>query len=300
MISVLLCTYNQEKYISKTLDSIISQKCNLPFKIYINDDRSCDSTWCVISHYKEKYPEIIDAKLNKQNLGIPLNFYDVLFRSKGDYVCLCGGDDLWIDVNKLQEQIDILENHKDIGLVFSDYYICDENDKFLNKIETNVISYAELLRNNNICASTICLRRCHYYSFISDVNPMSKQWKMEDYPLLLWMSLHFKLYHLNKITTVYRLLHSSVTHSNDIVKRLQFEDTLYSIKTYFNERKPVICDEELIRIREYNKAHLCLVYDCYKEYRIVVNDLSLTHIKALVYRLIGINRFIFKYATKFC
>jgi glycosyltransferase involved in cell wall biosynthesis len=42
LISVIVCTYNQQDTIGRTLDSILSQECHLPFEIIIGEDCSLD------------------------------------------------------------------------------------------------------------------------------------------------------------------------------------------------------------------------------------------------------------------
>ena len=53
IISVIVCTYNQEDTIGRTLDSILSQKCHLPIEIIIGEDGSTDRTLAVCKQYQE-------------------------------------------------------------------------------------------------------------------------------------------------------------------------------------------------------------------------------------------------------
>ena len=47
MISVIVCTFNQEDTISRTLDSVLCQKCHVPFEIIIGEDCSTDGTLAI-------------------------------------------------------------------------------------------------------------------------------------------------------------------------------------------------------------------------------------------------------------
>lgn len=296
MISVIIPTFNQEKYISKTLDSILAQKCDHPIKIYINDDCSSDRTREIITNYQHKFPTKIDSKLNKKNLGMPENFYDAIERCNGKYIFFCGGDDWWCDEYKVQKQIDLLENNKEIGLVFTDYHICDEQNCIIGKQKCKQINYEDLIRNNSICASTICVRHDMVKEYISEVKPIEKKWKMEDYPLLLWIIQRSCIYHVPQATTVYRILNSSITHTNVLKKRLDFEDTIYQIRYFFNEKKPIISDKNLRLIRDLNKAYLCIVNNNYEEFARMSKNISVVSFKTMIYRLLGSNRVVFNHA----
>ena len=109
IISVIVLTYNQEKTIGRTLDSILMQKCHLPIEIELRDDCSNDATDAVCKRYAEKYPSIIRYRQNKQNKGIIDNYFDTLLECRGRYIADCAGDDFWIDPLKLEKEVNILE-----------------------------------------------------------------------------------------------------------------------------------------------------------------------------------------------
>ena len=52
-ISVVVCTYNQEDTIARTLDSILMQQCHLPYEIIIGEDCSTDNTLSICQQYAE-------------------------------------------------------------------------------------------------------------------------------------------------------------------------------------------------------------------------------------------------------
>ena len=114
MVSVVVLTYNHEKYIKQALDSILMQKVNFDYEILIGDDASTDNTVKILEEYQNKYPNVIKLFLNKANLGATQNAYNVLMKVKGKYLATCEGDDYWTDVNKLQIQVDYLEKNKDL------------------------------------------------------------------------------------------------------------------------------------------------------------------------------------------
>ena len=72
-VSVCIFSFNHEKYISRTIDSILSQKTNFNFEIIVGDDFSKDSTRSILNNYQYNYPEIITLNYNKENLGSIFN-----------------------------------------------------------------------------------------------------------------------------------------------------------------------------------------------------------------------------------
>ena len=77
MISVVVVTYNQEKTIARTLDSILCQRCHLPIEIVIGEDASTDNTRAICEDYAKRYPQI-RLFSNPQNKGVADNYIDCL------------------------------------------------------------------------------------------------------------------------------------------------------------------------------------------------------------------------------
>jgi glycosyltransferase involved in cell wall biosynthesis len=127
-VCIVVATYNQEKYIRHTLDSIVGQKTNFEYEAIVGDDCSTDGTAAIIREYAEKYPDIIVPIIREKNLGMVANTMDLTLRATGDYVAFIEGDDYWIDENKLQKQVDFLDSHPDYVACFGLCQIVDENE----------------------------------------------------------------------------------------------------------------------------------------------------------------------------
>ena len=68
MVSVLCTAYNHEEYIAQTLQCIVDQQTDFAFELLVNDDASTDGTAAIIRKFEEKYPHIIRAFYQKDNL----------------------------------------------------------------------------------------------------------------------------------------------------------------------------------------------------------------------------------------
>jgi len=111
--SVAMTTYNHEKYLAHTLDSIFAQVHDYSFEIVISDDCSTDSTPDIIREYHNKYPEIVVPILHEKNIGVAKNCLHNLRSCRGEYIVTLDGDDYFTEPNKLKWQIEFLDKNPD-------------------------------------------------------------------------------------------------------------------------------------------------------------------------------------------
>lgn len=137
LVSICCLTFNHEPYIRECLDGFLMQKTSFPFEILIHDDASTDRTPVIIKEYEKKYPGIIKPiyqteNQHKKKIGISRTFQ--FPRAKGKYIALCEGDDYWTDPNKLQIQVDFLENNEEFAFCCHRFKIyLQHEDKFINE-----------------------------------------------------------------------------------------------------------------------------------------------------------------------
>ncbi|MDR1418594.1 MAG: glycosyltransferase [Endomicrobium sp.] len=133
LVTVICMTYNQARFVKQCLESILAQKTTFPFKIFIHDDASNDSTASIVREYGLKYPSMIESAYEKENqfLKKTLFKYMVGLFKKMDtkYFTCCDGDDYWLGDTKMQSAIDYLESHPEFTAYASNTYIDDENKK---------------------------------------------------------------------------------------------------------------------------------------------------------------------------
>ncbi len=118
-VSVICITYNQKNYIRDALDSMINQKIGVPFEIIVHDDASTDGTRDIVKEYQERYPKIIRALYEEENLfskGIDF-FRDIVVDiARGKYIAICEGDDYWTSDDKIRMQWEMLEEHPECDM----------------------------------------------------------------------------------------------------------------------------------------------------------------------------------------
>lgn len=234
MLSVAVITYNQEKSISQTLESILTQIHNYSYEIVIGDDCSSDGTRNVIAAYVEKYPGIIKPIYNNENLGLIGNYFNVIEHCSGKYIMECAGDDWWLP-GKVSKQINFLENNKDVGLYYGKGKIFRNNKIQKNRFWGKQINVLEdlLFSGMNLPFASSCFRNEIIKEYITDEDPANKNWFSEDYSFAIWLILNKKIVFDNYFYFVYRVSDKGLSHSKNIEKTVKNITLDYEMKLYF-------------------------------------------------------------------
>lgn len=123
MISVVLATYNGEKFIRAQLESIFRQS-RKPDEIVINDDNSIDKTVDIINTVIKTTDIPILLNINKVRMGYAQNFRNAVSRSHGDIVFLCDQDDVWLE-DKIKICMNVLETKHNVLALSTGFYFTD-------------------------------------------------------------------------------------------------------------------------------------------------------------------------------
>ena len=150
-ISVLITTYNLEKYIAGALESVLCQKGNFEMEILVGDDGSRDNTINVIANYIMKYPEKIRLFIMHREEGINYNRVErssanrinLLEHATGDYICFLDGDDFYTDDRKFEKQLAYLEKDKSLSACTHNVVLYSADDSPMKAIEGQTLSRAK-------------------------------------------------------------------------------------------------------------------------------------------------------------
>ena len=129
LISVVIITYNQQNTIGRAINSVLTQKCHMPYEIVIGEDASTDGTRAICQEYAKKYPNIIRLFCNERNKGITDNYFDCLLQCRGKYIADCAGDDFWIDPEKLEKELCVMEEHPNVTMVITNWQFYNEQTR---------------------------------------------------------------------------------------------------------------------------------------------------------------------------
>lgn len=130
-ISVVLCTYNGEKYIEEQLKSILNQVRPVD-EIILLDDGSTDHTVKIAEEILYSCGISFQVIQNEKNLGAAGNFEKGIRLAKGDWIFTSDQDDVWYK-QKTQDFEMLFEQRPDCVLAFSDACVTDENLGIIQK-----------------------------------------------------------------------------------------------------------------------------------------------------------------------
>lgn len=257
LISILMITYNHEKYIEQAIESVLMQKGNFDIELLIGNDKSPDNTEKILEKYR------IDSRIKifnrKENLGATNNLVDLFLKANGEYIAILEGDDYWTDNLKLNEQLAILEKHKEYILCYTDSDIIDENNKIIGKKyvrNKEIVNFKSLIANSGeIPTGTTIFRNIfkknNNFENIKEVLLSGKM--IGDLSLFSILIKEGKFIRLDKVTGAYRFItnskiSTSYSAKKDIFKKLELYKVTKAIKKYY---KNDIYTTLLAKRREY-------------------------------------------------
>lgn len=127
LISIVMATYNGEKFLREQVDSLLAQTySNLEF-IFV-DDASQDGTLSILREYasRDSRIQLIENLVNK---GYRKTFENGILHARGEFIALSDQDDYWIP-SKIDELVNSIG---DYSLIYSDSKLVDETGKYLGK-----------------------------------------------------------------------------------------------------------------------------------------------------------------------
>lgn len=230
MITVIVTTYNTEKYIARCLDSLINQTFQ-DFDIIIVDDCSKDNTQKIILEYADKFIEKIKYVFMPQNTGAPANTRNKALESgliTGKYIIFLDGDD---DIeNNFLEKLFITAENNEADITFCGYERFDAETLkvYCKEMTNNKYQYLEKKDFNDDLAffNTAFWNKLIRYDFIKDFR--FKNVCGVDDPLFMIDIYQYtkKLAFTNDILIRYRVYNSSTINVHlvlDEMKKFRYE-----------------------------------------------------------------------------
>lgn len=232
LVSIIIPYYKSEKYIDKTINSVLNQTYK-KWEIIIIDDENSEKSRKILSSYKSKKINILK---NSKNLGVANSRNKGIKKSKGTYVAFLDSDDYW-HKDKLKSQIKFMKknNHK---FSYTSYSAFKDDNIIYNVYVKKILNYKSLLKSNPICCSSVVCNKK-----ILQKNKFPPLKTKEDYALWLRLSKKMNLIPLKKILVFYRLREQSLSskHFNKIFNA-------YRIFKKNVSRNPVIIIYFVIRL----------------------------------------------------
>ena len=213
-LSVALCTYNGEKFISEQLQSIEGQTV-LPDELIICDDNSTDKTLENLNIFAKNAPFPVRIYHNDESLGVIRNFEKAILLCKGEYVALSDQDDVWLP-DKLEKGIALMKReeekhtgenspmlvHSDLKVVNQNLELISESLMHMQKIhnENSEQALKTLLVQNYVTGCTVIINK----KLKEIATPFPNGIIMHDWWLALLAASEGKIAYLEESTILYR------------------------------------------------------------------------------------------------
>lgn len=236
-VDIILCCYNQERFIGEAVNSIIRQKIDADVRVLVADDSSPDSTLEIIKRLEVESPFQFDYLQSDHNIGFVANYQRAFAACRGDYVAILEGDDRWETADHLAQHVNFLEHHPHFSMSFNRmYYYFQENgrkivhswpyknDFYKLKLRDTIV-YGNQIGNLSAC----CFRR----KFLQMLPEIFFEHYIADWEIGMIMASHGPIGRLKKPTSLYRINNMGQWSGMDkkAMLRSQF-DTLKLMKPF--------------------------------------------------------------------
>lgn len=242
LVTIVVISYNQSKYIKENLDSIKAQTYS-NIELIVADDASTDNSveifdnWLKDNNYRAK------KNYHTKNTGLATVLNECVELATGKYIKLIAADD-FLHPKAIEKCVQKLEELGDeYGMVFTDTYAIDDNSRIINDIAdynslgniTSIEFRRELIRGNRIPALTVIMR----LAVLKETGKYDSKLIVEDY--YRWLKINEKYF----ISYVPEKLAYYRQHNNNISKLKEDRITLESIWLKIIFDKEGLCKDEI-------------------------------------------------------
>lgn len=273
MVCTRCMTYNHAPYIEDALRGFAMQETTFPVVYAVIDDASTDGEPEVLRKWVDENLEFENGASVWQDMpygqlsvaplkGKPLSLFVMLllnenhysmrkskipyieeWQNRAKYLASCEGDDYWIVSNKLQMQVDFLENHPDYVLCHTDFEAtAKRHTHYKEKFEDG--NYIPGMFHFGFMIGTLTVMyRAETYKEIPKYY-IGKGWPMGDKPLWYELARFGKIKYLPIVTAMYRILPTSASHFNDAEKQIRFKEAGLEITRFYADKYGIVLKNE--------------------------------------------------------
>ena len=226
IVSVIIPVYNGERYLSKTIESVIAQT-ELNWELIAVNDGSTDNSLKILDEYAKRIPDRIKV-ISVKNGGVSRARNTAVAAARGLYVAFLDQDDLWAP-RKLESQVEMFTRDKTLGISYTNVTVIDEKGSVLRenvlksgeKHKGNIFEY--LIFDNFIGISTVMLKK----ELFVEIGGFDQRFSLaEDYDFLLKVTQKLSVDYIDEPLLLYREHDESGTHKK--IDRL-IEEALFII-----------------------------------------------------------------------
>jgi len=218
LVSVIIPTYNRVQLIAQAIDSVLSQTYR-NFEIIVVDDGSTDDTKQILIPYKDRITYIY-----QENQGGAAARNTGINRAKGKYIAFLDSDDLWFSP-KLERQVEVLDNHDDFALIYTNIVYIDNAGRFFapgysSRMFRSGYLFKETLLRKVACGHppTWLIRK----TCLEDVGGFDPEFRTShDRDMIVRISRKYQIYGIGDRLTIVRKHHRERLRDGSSAKQLE-------------------------------------------------------------------------------
>lgn len=272
LVSLIIISYNQQKYIHDCMTSLMELTYPNIELLYL-DDCSPDGSYETACGYRDDLKKkCADVRFigNKENRGLITNLNRLVSESNGKYVKFMAADD-FLTENAIELMVEFMENHTECDMLYTNGIYGNDSVHFpLECMDAFDRLYhgaqpegegllQELYQKDFIAAPTVMILRDVY----NKLGLYDEQIGIEDWDYFLRIAEHGCIRYLDEITVMYRFTDNSLSHSASPVRRINMQKSTLLIREKYKDK--VKDSQKLIDI-SYNDAYQDAVHIGNEEY----------------------------------
>ena len=267
LVSIVLATYNGEKFLEQQLDSLIKQ--DYPnIEIIAIDDCSSDKTFQILQQYAIQYA-FFKAYINEKNLGLNKNFERGLLLAQGEYIAIADQDDIW-KKKKVSTLINRIGNNT---MVYHDSELIDSNGASFNKKLSDVKKLSDFSNplNYALVAHVPGHAMLFKKSLVAQCIPFPKKAILYDHWLAYVATFDQGIRFINQALVLYRQHENNMHGAGLVEKKLQNPQTQALKKTELARERVRLLYEKCPETGGETKKVFGLLFMSYKSFSLCNN-----------------------------
>ena len=216
-VSIIMNCFNGEKFLKESLKCVFEQTY-INWELIFWDNLSSDKSKNILKSFQD---ERIKYFCSNQFLSLYEARNNAIEKSTGKYVLFLDTDDTWTN-DKIEKQINFLQNNPDYKIVYSNYFLKDELNNKITVRTNNLLPYGfitkKLLNDYKLGILTVCLDRSLFKKF----NFNNKYNIIGDFDFFINISLTEKIGCIQEPLAFYRIHNNnySTTHTESHIEEL--------------------------------------------------------------------------------
>lgn len=259
LVSIILCTYNGEKYIKEQINSLLNQTYS-SVEILVIDDCSTDGTVEILEKYAQENKIILHK--NTSNKGVNKNFYYGFALAKGDFIAPCDQDDVWL-AHKITAMTEAI---KDNDLIYCNSALMTENGALTGEIMSDRVFFMKKSDCTTFAYSNCIAGHASLFkkTLLNDCYPFYEKGELYyDYWVAFTAACVGKIDYIQEPLVYFRRHNNALTHHQQSntpkseLQRYKIQQLVDRLYGFANHPKLTVADKQLLeKLHQYNRLRL--------------------------------------------